>query len=41
MTIALVEESRIVRKLSGLLGNLYFQPFAPHSLHLKHLAPYS
>ena len=27
MTIALVEEFRIVRKLSGLLDNLYFQPF--------------
>jgi hypothetical protein len=41
MTIALMEEARIVRKLSGLLGNLYLQPFAPDSLQSKHLAPNS
>ncbi len=35
MTIALVEEARIVRNLSGLLGNLYFQPVLLHFLKLS------
>lgn len=39
MTIALVEEARIVRKLSGLLGNLYFQPVSLRSFQFQHLAP--